>query len=205
MSVPAKALPAALAAFLLSAAVLSAPARAETGLYIAPVIGWSKPAEQDFTVQGIRGDLESDGGLFAGAALGFGLGSFRVEAELAYSQASLDQVTALGGTTSVEGDLTYWSGFLSGYFDIPVGPVVPYVGGGIGLIYGELEDARAAGFEFDDQDGGDLAFHGEAGVALDLGNFEIVPSYRYTWLDSGNADFGDTGIHAVRLGARFRL
>jgi hypothetical protein len=50
----------------------------------------------------------------------------------------------------------------------------------------------------------DLTAFAEAGLSFDLGSaLELVPPYRYQWIDDGRDGFDDSGIHVARLGLRY--
>ena len=156
-------------------------------------------------------------------AVGYRLGDgVRMEGELGYAHDAVTSARPLSlngafpeyagarlGLRSGGGRDGY-SATINGYYDFPLaGPLVPYVGAGVGV-----EDYNAATARFSG-DGGAPKFTehgahaayaaalGEIGVALKLSpRWSIVPAYRYEHLFvTGSAFHNDANIY--RLGVRY--
>lgn len=51
-----------------------------------------------------------------------------------------------------------------------------------------------------------LTAFGEGGLSIRVStNVELVPAYRYTWIDSGGSIFEDDTSHMVKIGLRFKF
>lgn len=95
------------------------------------------------------------------------------------------------------------------FYDINTGTfATPYIGGGIGLLHSSEDDGTATvggvTVAVEGDSSTDLTAFGEVGVGLRVANgVEIVPAYRYQWLDSGSDEFDDDFAHIARVGIRF--
>lgn len=143
--------------------------------------------------------IDYDPGYLIGGQVGYRIGSFRTEAEIAYQSTELRD----GGNDVFGFDVI--QGTLSAYYDIPVVPELsglsPYVGGGIGGANITVEGENGNSAE-DDETG--LMLHGEFGFGIAVSqSFELVPHYRFEWFDTGVAGLDeDLYDHAFRLSAR---
>ncbi|MET0155071.1 MAG: porin family protein [Rickettsiales bacterium] len=141
------------------------------------------------------GSRDYDNGWGVGLALGKNIGpNVRTEAELFHIQSDVD---APGG-----GKLRLSSAMANMYYDVPTGTAVtPYVGAGLGGIYGE---ATSNGLTDDDDFGFGYQFMAGANVTLGNGH-AFYAGYRYldgTDLDvSGGRDV-QLGSHNVEAGYR---
>jgi opacity protein-like surface antigen len=165
--------------------------------YFAVRGGVTFPEDTDFRWGPFIGTFAHDTGYTVSGAAGIkldgiGLRGFRGELEGGYTESSIRNGPGHSSVTF---------GLASVYYDFQnFGPLRPFVGGGVGV--GGLD---LAGFS----DTG-LAYHGTAGVALDLGRgFNLELAYRYFGVTG--ADPSDHGIkltdvdynsHQILLGLR---
>ncbi len=185
----------------------------------APVPGWYAQGnvslswfENDhYTQSGSTGDLKYDnpdwGGSVAG---GYKLGNgFRVEGEFGYTRADAKQVTVNSTPVSVSGNADIYTLTVNGYYDFTVAPrVTPYVGGGIGAAIVDVGTITAKSGATTVTANGhsetDFTAFGEVGIAINVAqNIDVVPSYRYLWVNDGRDGFDDDTAHIARVGARY--
>lgn len=158
-----------------------------TGLYLGLTGGvvwfFDQATEADFN--GVNDlvdvDIEHDRGYQFGGRLGYQLQpNIRIEAEVAYSAADAERDLNVGNiNVNVDHELLILSGTAGVFFDLwPVGPVIPYIGGGIGYARVEVESDNNLG---DIEQNVFMAF-GEAGVPYNLTpELSIVPSVTFNW------------------------
>ena len=206
---------AAILALALTPAI--AMAQPDTSNWYASVSGlWVMPATFDVSTRiedaTSTGDMEMKSGLGVLVAGGFesefGL---RGEIELGYRKLDIDKVTYPGeGSSSVDGDVSTMSIMANGYYTFEVGPVRPYVGGGIGFARHEGTDATEA----PETSGKDtlLAYQGMAGVSIPLTD-TIEGRLGYRYFATADAEFDDdlSGVemsyatHSIEAGLLFRF
>ena len=119
-----------------------------------------------------------------------------------------DRISVGNSSSKVDGDIDYYSATGALYYDTPtLFSLYPYVGAGAGVVHqrNERNAVTIGGRSFPaGSRSTDLTAFGEAGLNIDLGNaLELVPSYRYQWIDDGKDGFDDSGIHVARLGLRY--
>ena len=134
-----------------------------------------------------QGDIEYDylGYVIAGQA-GYRLTpDLRVEAELAYEATE-------GEIGSVNVDLDFFRLGASAYYDfntVSVGGLLPFAGGGVGIVDGDGGRTGVGGTE--------PSVHLDGGASMRLGdNLDIVPMARWELID-------DASNVQLRVGARF--
>lgn len=129
-----------------------------------------------------------DDGYGAGVALGMKLPhQFRVEGELFWQENDIDsgrlgpvQLSALGG---LNGDVGVWGAMLNGYYDFLEGPLVPFVGLGVGYAQVDAK-VNLGNISVIDDDDTVLAYQAMVGVSYDfMPNLAGVLAYRYMSLD----------------------
>lgn len=131
-------------------------------------------------------EIEFDDGFNIGAAFGYDYGMARLEFELAYRQADVDTIRVDGITFTGDGDIGATSFMLNGYWDLETGsPVVPYLGGGIGvanIAYNDVSffDPDFGEVRFADDDDTVFAYQLAAGIAFALNpTMTLDLGYRY--------------------------
>ena len=200
----------ALAMIAAAAALTTLPAMAQqqTGWYGTFSGAWLVPRDYDGSGTFDEVKTYNGYGIFAGA--GYRLGnSLRAEAELGYGNVENDRVTRSGiGSQEVGGDIDMYSATGALYYDIPVEFVVkPYIGGGVGLVHQRnSRPAVTIGGQTlpAGDDTTDLTAFGELGFSYKVAaNIDLVPSYRYQWVNDGEHGLDDTGMHIVKVGLRY--
>lgn len=134
--------------------------------------------------------------------------SWRAEAEIGYGTVENDRISVGQASSKVGGDVDYYSATAALYHDFsPLYGATPYLGGGAGLVHQEntRPAATVGGRSFPaGSDSTDLTAFGEIGFSLPVSaHAEIVPAYRYQWIDDGRDGFDDSGIHVARIGLRY--
>jgi opacity protein-like surface antigen len=134
--------------------------------------------------------------------------SWRAEAEVGYGTVENDRISVGNSSTLIDGDIHYYSATGALYYDTPtLFSLQPYLGAGAGVVRqrNERNAVSIGGRSFPAGDTStDLTAFAEAGLNVDLGNaLELVPSYRYQWIDDGRDGFDDSGIHVARIGLRY--
>lgn len=201
----------AFAVIAAAAALATLPATAEqpqTGWYGTLGGAWLVPRDYDGSGSFDEVKTYNGYGVFAGAGYRLG-GGLRAEAELGYGNVENDRVTRSGiGSVTTSGDIDLYSATGALYYDLPLDLVVkPYIGAGAGLMH--QRNSRPAvtigGATLPaGDDTTDLTAFGELGLGYRLtSNIELVPSYRYQWINDGEHGLDDTGMHVLRLGLRY--
>ncbi len=176
------------------------------GMYISASMGASKleDAKAYQTYYG-QENIKYDTGYGWNVAMGTEIGMTRLEGELGYKYASMDSFTVSNGRTySSSTDQYLVSGMINGYLDLKNSTkATPYVGAGVGLIYGVLDQA---GYTIDDTK---LGYQVIAGVGYEIDKhltFDI--SYRYQAIggefDSGR-EYLEYGSNSMFAGLRYRF
>lgn len=201
-----------LALAVLTPMLLTAPAmaqdRAATGWYGTLSGAWLVPRDYDGSGAFDEVKTYNGYGLFAGAGYHLG-GGLRAEAELGYGRVENDRATRTGiGTQAIGGDIDMYSATGALYYDIPLDfRVKPYIGAGAGLVHQRnSRPAVTIGGQTlpAGDDTTDLTAFGELGFSYRLtSGIDLVPSYRYQWIDDGQHGLDDTGMHVARIGLRY--
>lgn len=179
-----------------------------TGWYGTLSGAWLMPEDTDGRVGGTGVIVERDDGYGIFGAAGYRFpGNLRAEAELGYGTMDFDSARIGAGRVGLGGDVDMYSLTGAGFYDIPTGTVLtPYLGAGAGLVHQRLDRASASfggtTVAADNDSSTDLTAFAEAGVTIKVAQFELVPAYRYQWIDDGDGGFDDTTLHMLRLGLR---
>ena len=215
-----------------TAAVLAAPAHAREGQFYIGLEGGVTEGDQvdiDLAVtdpQTNAAFAEPNTGLDADIVFGYDFGSFRLEAEGAYKNRGIDDVTLLNPTFTAGGATTPQS-FVSssGGLDIISGMVNAlvehgdddgiqiYAGGGIGIASVDLSITPAQFGDLIDDTGSDLAYQAIAGVRFPVSDrIDLGVKYRYFVVDEFELDAGngnpievDYQSHSVLASVIFNL
>ena len=183
-----------------AAAMTSAQALAKDGPYLGLAIAQSSFYDID---AGDGTEIDFDSGSAVRGQIGYGFGSWRAQAEVAYQFVEFEDVdddefdtNIIRGTVSLFYDFAPLS-----VLDAPI----PYVGGGIGFANIAIDGEDGNDFE-DDKTG--LTFHGELGLAYNLtDNLALMPQYRFEWYETDEvADVQDNLFsHAFGVGGRYHF
>lgn len=188
------------------------PSIASSGPYLAIKGGVVFPEDVDAhtsPTNGVTGGF--DNGYDLGVALGYSFTSLgpvtpRLEAEVSYSKASLSTGQAfnasgpVGASFALNGDQTILTGWLNGYFDIPMGwGFTPFIGAGVGLSDINAK-AQIAGFNVLDDSDTSLAWNLTAGMSYDINQrTSLELAYRYV----DNTDVSLKGIGPITVNDDF--
>lgn len=171
-----------LAGLLLLASTASAFA---AGPYISAAGGVSIIHDSDWNYPGTPTDtIAYDTGYGLNLGVGYDFGGVRLEGEYGYKSADVNDISGY----SVSGvDASFNSFMVNGYYDIKTNSVAtPFLGIGLGLIKGELDDN---GYTFDDTV---LGYQLIAGVGFGLSkNVTLDVSYRLQGAASDFEKYGD--------------
>ena len=154
-------------------------ARAADGWYARIDLGYSVAgAAKIVSNQAIAGEPDLEKDLSASLALGYDLGTFRVEAEYARRENALDPILGVD-----QGGRVRLGAFMANVFaDLGEGFVTPYVGAGLGLANVDVRAGNSSPLipvAFDDSDSV-MAYQAMAGVTFSLlPLLEIDVGYRY--------------------------
>ncbi|MDH3703703.1 MAG: porin family protein [Alphaproteobacteria bacterium] len=209
-----------LAAALLFLAMTAQTGSAQVGnLYMSIAGGVLVPDDIDTNVPGILSEKDE---VKTGAGFTLAVGydtpiGLRVEGEFGYGRTSFGNFsgTALGVPFSGDAsdiDINIYTFSVNAFygFTLPGSPIVPWLGGGIGLGHIEQESGtiieNGIAFSRASSSTTDFSANGQVGIDFELSkNFVIVPSYRFLWINSGD-DFTDDFIaHTFWLGLRYNF
>lgn len=161
-------------------AALLVAASATTAMAAGPYVGASAGLSifHDSDVSGFE-DIEYDLGGTVNVSFGYAMDVARAELEIGYRGADIEDSDA---------EITVMSYMLNGYYDFQSGTsFTPFIGAGIGLLDGEIEN----GISVDDTV---LGFQLTVGAAMKMApNLNLDLSYRY---QGAADDFNFEGIEA---------
>jgi opacity protein-like surface antigen len=201
----------AVAAAALTAAWVGTAAAAEPkrGFYLGLSAGAAIPTDTDFSTGGVNFTLESNPSFAVGAAAGYRFTpNLRAELEFQYSRAEPDRITFPGGSVGVSADVDIYTFTVGGYYDFRLGGgFAPYVGAGAGVAHQSVGTITFTGpggvATASGGDSTDFTAFGEIGLSWALSDrFELVPSYRFQWINDGGSGADDTMQHIIKLGFR---
>jgi opacity protein-like surface antigen len=146
------------------------------------------------------GSFEFDPGYLAEASLGYDLGNLRVEGEAHYLATEIDQFSMGATTLNSTGDLQAGGGMLNLYYDFENhSPYTPYVGGGAGLEYVEIDDIIVGGVGLGGRRGAVLGWQASGGFSYRINRgYGVGLGYRFTVFEGEI----DTEAHRILLSAR---
>jgi hypothetical protein len=193
-----------------------------TGFYVTAGAGYSWPGNWNFQdnvdFANFSGKVELIGGFGADGGIGYDFGPIRTELTYVYARSSLDGVTAngsidnrefSGSSDSASGNLNQNSVFASAYLDIPFGPWVPYIGGGLGYTNLRTPSFTVDGYRFSSGNQGALGWQAKLGVAYAVNwNLDIYAEGIYSGasgINTDNFDFQSYNEYGAKLGFRYRF
>jgi len=193
----------------------TAVAQQPPGLYVGVGLGVAVFNDTDGTVSGIKFIGETDPGVAASGAIGYRFGNgLRLEGEFLYSQANLKTLRFPGGSASLNGRVDLYTFTAGAFYDFTgyeiSGTLVPYVGAGLGATHESAGNVTATvgGLSVTAAGGNstDFTAFGEVGFAWAISQrIQMVPSYRFQWINDGSNGFDDTLMHVFRVGLRVNL
>ena len=160
-------------------------------------------------------EISLDEGWHGSGALGFKMGRFRIEGEVAYRESDVSEIKVGGNTFNASGDIAALSYMGNVYFDIENKSAwTPYVGGGVGAAQVSFNDVLGStALNVDDEDLV-LAYKFEAGLALAVdNNIDLFANYHYfattdpSFTNSVTLSKFNTGYksHNLGLGVNYRF
>ncbi|WP_426163242.1 outer membrane protein [Sandarakinorhabdus sp. DWP1-3-1] len=213
---------AAAATTIVSAACLyGGVANAQVAPYVAATGGLTFPKDLESDA-GISGNLKN--GYAFTLAVGTGLGPIRAELEGSYRRSSVDGASGFGLELPGTGNASALSAMANAYFDpaFNIGPLQPYVGGGVGISRFRASNVAAVGLPSGGPVGsfgpisGDrtgFAWQLMAGVGVSVAEkASLTLGYRYFATPGvtvndvplfGPVRLDGLKIHAVEAGVRF--
>lgn len=180
--------------------VTSTASALAAGPYVSAAGGVSIIHDSDVDIPGLPTvEISYDTGFGFNVGAGYNFDGARVEAEFGYKTADIDEVSGPGGTVSVTGsEATFMSYMVNGYYDIKTqSAVTPYIGAGIGIINGELDDN---GYKVDDDVFGyqvmaGLGFEVNKNVAIDL-SYRFQAAAEDLSIDGADVEYMSSNIYA---------
>jgi opacity protein-like surface antigen len=202
-----------MALLLAAGPALAAP---DTGFYLEGQLGYGLPDEVDVSDDGLDGEVELDDAPVFGGALGWKFPWVRLEANVSYRKNDVDGVDAGGLGFDGSGDVSSLVGLVNAFIDLDLDfPVRPFVGGGIGAAYLDVDSGSGSPIEIDDEAGA-FAWNLAGGFGVDLAeSVTLTASYRYLRLegtdvsadlagvDTGDVDIDDFATHEFLVGLRY--
>jgi outer membrane protein OmpA-like peptidoglycan-associated protein len=199
---------------------LLAHAQPVTGPYVDLGLGTSLLSSEHYTYPDGFGGKEVSRPDYAGVGgVGYGFGNgFRIQVDGNFDRNSDHKYVNGGGSGREYGGDNRYGAMVNALYDIPIaGPIVPYVGVGVGYQWEKLEHVNYGGGTLDGT-GGSIAFDGIAGVAYNLSfvpGLAVTAEYRImdatskrTFLDTGdqeNFKYRAQTSHTILLGLRYQL
>ena len=199
-----------LASGLLPAQKAAAESR---GLYLDGRGGVTFVQDADNDALGTNVETSYDPGYSVAGAVGYDFGSFRLEGEISYREAAVDEIDVGFADLGASGDVYAVAGMVNAYYDFDLGsPWTPYVGGGVGgaVVGFDGVDTQALG-EFSEDEDLVFAFQAAAGIGYEFtDNLTLYGGYRFFGTTEPELEDGaGTGFdsefysHSIEVGLRY--
>ena len=191
-------------------------AAAQDSTYVSGSVGYTF-ADDFETDVGVAASI--DNGYAATGAVGRSFGPIRGEIEGSYRRSKVDEARGLGVVVEGKGEVSALSAMANIYFDpaLELGPVKPYIGGGVGISRFRARDVEAVGIPGASPVSGSetgFAWQLMAGVGLAVSEQATVTAgYRYfatpdvevNVASLGPVEVDGLGLHALEVGLRLRF
>jgi OOP family OmpA-OmpF porin len=198
----------AIATGLLALAAWSAPATAQhppNGFYIGGEAGGTYQTDQNISGNGVTAVTKPDIGLAILGTFGYRFwDDFRVEEEPGFRRATISKINGAAAT----GSMSAFSMMSNLLYDIPIGgPIVPFVGAGIGFAYTGMNSISPVGGSSVRDNDTVFVMQGIAGVSYNVtDDLAITATYRYFAPDGSNVETGlGTKVQAADQSHTFTL
>lgn len=199
----------------ISAVAVTAAKAQSSRLYFAGYMGLNTSTDHEFseTSTPARGDFEFKNTPSFAGALGLRIdNSWRVEAEISYSNPDLNSVDfANGNTFPMGGDLTTYLFMMNAYYDFDMQwkSLTPFVTAGVGLAYHDAQINDSSGFTTN-ASGTDVGFAYQVGGGLKYrmsDDLALSGAYRYLGGTDINIDSYSINYsgHEFRFGLEYDL
>lgn len=186
---------------------------ASAQIYLGAHGGASFQQDSEISGSGVDAEAGFDAGFAAGGLAGYrfdlqGGVSLDVEGEFAYRQNDIDEISAAGFPASAGGEARSFAWMANAWLNWQIGDsgFVPYVGGGVGGVHIDINDAEVAGIDLEEES--DFVIGGQLGGGLGYRFDEhVVVSLDYRFLITEEAKFQDLDVeyqnHSVLLGLKY--
>ena len=207
---------------LLAATLLSLPmaatAQAQSwdprvqGFYVGAGAGFNYLMGSDDTIAGRTWDVGFEWGFAGVLSVGYGFGNgLRLELEGSYRQNDVDniKVSGVGSLPRTSGTAASYGVMFNALYDFRLGPVLPYVGAGIGYVVNDWDDVgfrqraadgSAASLTFGG-DSGTFAYQAILGVALPIDSVPgLALTAEYRFMGTAGVDINGRANGTVQVG-----
>jgi opacity protein-like surface antigen len=162
------------------------------GWYGSANAGSALATDSDLKVTGFPTvTIEYDTGYTVGGAVGYMMGSFRIEGEVSYQANDVDKVDGLS-LDPLSAEASALAFLVNGYWDFFIGSsFIPYITAGIGVTNIQFEMTGEP-----DEDDTVLGYQLGVGVLFKLRE-NLALDCRYRYLGAANAEFTDAEIEVA--------
>ena len=191
---------------------LAAPSFAAPNAYFSIASGVSAPMDShlsDYT--GDSADVSYKPGYTFSGAYGSIINDFRLEIELTYKAADLDQFKYRGLSAPVKSNAICFASMVNGYYDIPTGTAfVPYVGAGFGAASVRVDNgySKTGALLWTSEVDTVVAYQLAAGIEIKASE-KLAFDFGYRYFGTSEAKFGlstaDFQSNNFQVGLQFRF
>lgn len=197
---------------ILGANPTSAQDKAGANWYGQVSLGALMPHDTDYSANGDTATIQYSTGFSLHGTIGYRWASgIRAEGELAYGRTELDGASVNGTPVGLSGDIDLLSATVGGFYDFVRGETFsPYAGVGAGFIQAKSDrvtaTANGRSVTVDGDSETSFTAFAEIGVGVRIApGTELVPAYRYQWINDGSSGFDDSKASTFKIGLRFGL
>jgi len=189
-------------------------AHAQKGSFASLSLGYTMPDDSDVDFDaGVEAEVEYDGGYIISGEIGGWLDdNWRASTELLYQENDLDDMSAAGGSISVDGDAEIIALMGNVYYDFDTGSKFkPFLNVGVGGARVEVSDITspaAAPYYLEGDDDYVFAYQAGVGVSYDFdGPFALDMKYRYLATSDPEFEISETEFssHNFYVGYRYNF